>query len=672
MHLLAGSNWPAIGLCFFFFFLIASSAKIPTSKIPSTTKKSSALGVQLQVTDKQVVIDNGIVQVNFSSPGGDVIGIKYKEMDNVLETKNYENNRGYWDVVWSRPRDSNIFDKVQATKFSIIVQNEDQVEISFSKIWSPSMDKTTVPLKVDKRYIVRRGSSGLYLYAVMERLKGWPDVDMDQIRVVFKLQSEKFHYMAISDDRQRVMPMPQDRTTGQPLAYPEAVLLTNPVNPQQKGEVDDKYQYSCENKDNKVHGWISNDPPVGFWMITPSNEFRDAGPVKQDLTSHVGPIVLNMFGSVHYAGKDLNTEYRNGEPWKKVFGPVYVYLNSIPPSENPKALWEDAKRQMSTEVKSWPYNFPRSEDFPSSDQRGNVVGQLVVRDPYINEKLIDASLAYVGLAAPGAVGSWQTEVKGYQFWTQADKKGSFSIKNIRAGKYSLYAFVPGFLGDYKYNVDVIIQPGSEIKLGVLTYDPPRNGTTLWEIGIPDRTASEFYVPDANPTLVNKLYIDSPANKFRQYGLWERYTDLYPKNDLIYTVGVSNYAKDWFFAHVNRKVGNTAYKATTWQIIFELKSVMQSGSYTLQIALASATNSELQVRFNNANVKRPLFTTRLIGKDNAIARYGIHGLYWFYSIQVPASQLLQGKNTIYLTQTRNGSPFSGIMYDYIRLEAPTKA
>lgn len=43
----------------------------------------------------KVVIDNGIVQVNFSSPGGDVIGIKYKEMDNVLETKNYENNRGY-------------------------------------------------------------------------------------------------------------------------------------------------------------------------------------------------------------------------------------------------------------------------------------------------------------------------------------------------------------------------------------------------------------------------------------------------------------------------------------------------------------------------------------------------------------------------------------------------
>ncbi|XP_043811011.1 rhamnogalacturonate lyase B-like [Manihot esculenta] len=668
MHLLVGSSWPAIVLCFFFFFFIASSANIPARKVPSRTNNNPALGVQLQVTDKQVVVDNGIVQVTFSNPGGDVIGIKYKTIDNALEIKNKEDNRGYWDVVWNRPGESNIFDKLQATKFSIIVQNNDRVEISFSKIWSPSMDKTIVPLKVDKRYIVQRGSSGLYLYAIMERLKGWPDVDMDQIRVVFKLQSKKFHYMAISDDRQREMPMPQDRVTGQPLAFPEAVRLTNPVNPKQKGEVDDKYQYSCENKDNKVHGWISNDPPVGFWMITPSNEFRDAGPVKQDLTSHVGPIVLNMFGSVHYAGKDLNAAYRNGEPWKKVFGPVFVYLNSVP-SVNPKALWEDAKRQMSTEVKSWPYNFPRSQDFPSSGQRGNVVGRLVVREQYINKRSMDASFAYVGLAAPGVAGSWQTEAKGYQFWTQADKKGSFSIKNIRAGKYSLYAFVPGFIGDYKYNVDIIIQPGSNIKLGVLTYDPPRNGPTLWEIGIPDRTAAEFYIPDPNPTLINKLYINSPANKFRQYGLWDRYTDLYPKNDLIYTVGVSNYAKDWFYAHVNRRVGNMAYEATTWQIIFELKSAKLSGSYTLQIALASATNSELQVRFNNAKAKRPLFTTRLIGRDNAIARMGIHGLYWLYSIQVPSTQLLQGKNIIYLTQSRKGSPFNGIMYDYIRLEAP---
>lgn len=53
-----------------------------------------------------------------------------------------------------------------------------------------------------------------------------------------------------------------------------------------------------------------------------------------------------MFTSTHYAGKDLNTEYRNGEPWKKVLGPVLVYLNSISPKENSSMLWEDAKEQV--------------------------------------------------------------------------------------------------------------------------------------------------------------------------------------------------------------------------------------------------------------------------------------------------------------------------------------
>lgn len=59
-------------------------------------------------------------------------------------------------------------------------------------------------------------------------------------------------------------------------------------------KVDDKYQYSIENQDNKVHGWICSEPPIGLWMITPSNEFRNAGPVHQDLTSHVGPTLLSV------------------------------------------------------------------------------------------------------------------------------------------------------------------------------------------------------------------------------------------------------------------------------------------------------------------------------------------------------------------------------------------
>lgn len=45
--------------------------------------------------------------------------------------------------------------------------------------------------------------------------------------------------MAVEDNRQRYMPLPDDRLPGrgQPLDYPEAVLLVDPVEPDFKGEV---------------------------------------------------------------------------------------------------------------------------------------------------------------------------------------------------------------------------------------------------------------------------------------------------------------------------------------------------------------------------------------------------------------------------------------------------
>lgn len=53
--------------------------------------------------------------------------------------------------------------------------------------------------------------------------------------------------MAISDDRQRYMPLPEDRTPprGKPLAYPEAVQLLDPFEPEFKGEV--KFKFFLEN-----------------------------------------------------------------------------------------------------------------------------------------------------------------------------------------------------------------------------------------------------------------------------------------------------------------------------------------------------------------------------------------------------------------------------------------
>ncbi|KAL4179886.1 hypothetical protein AMTRI_Chr13g89460 [Amborella trichopoda] len=515
-----------------------------------------------------VVLDNGILQVTLSNPEGIVTGIQYGGIDNLLEILNEEDNRGYWDLVWGDPGSSGrgTFDVIKSTEFNVVVENDDQVEVSFTRTWDPFLKGTL-------------------------HLEGWPDFYLSRTRVAFKLRKDKFQYMAIADNRQRIMPMPDDRLPprGQPLAYLEAVLLVNPINPDLKGEVDDKYQYSCDNKDIGPHGWICTDPLVGFWEITPTNEFRIGGPLKQSLTSHVGPTTLAMMA----------------------------------------------------EVQSWPYSFPASVDYPTKEERGSLSGRLLVRDRKIcQQQRHDCGAAYVGLALPGDAGSWQRECKGYQFWTKTDSEGYFTVNSVGIGDYNLYAWVYGFIGDYKYDDMITISAGESY-----------------------RQRLSFVIP--NP-YQNLEFLDL---EFRQYGLWERYADLYPNEDLVYIVGTSDYRKDWFFAQVTRcdlfnhdfKGENGTYQATTWQIEFNLDNVNQDGTYKLRVALASAAMAELQVRFNDPKANPPHFTTGRIGMDNAIAiaRHGIHGLHWLYSVDIENTCLWWGCT----------SPFQGILYDYIRLEGP---
>ncbi|CAN1288794.1 Rhamnogalacturonate lyase [Linum perenne] len=648
----------------------------------------STQGVKLHLQNNHVVLENGILKLTISKPQGIITQITYNGINNLLEQRNDEMDRGYWDLVWSKEGSTGTKGTISGTKFSVVVENEEQVEVSFARTWDPSLEGQLPSLNIDKRFIMLRNSSGFYSYAIFEHLAEWTPFHLPQVRIVFKLNKDKFHYMAVGDTRQRFMPLPDDRLPERckELDFPEAVLLVNPVEAEFKGQVDDKYQYSCENKDLKVHGWICSNPAVGFWQITPSNEFRTGGLVKQNLTSHVGPINLAMFLSAHYAGDEMVLKLKPGEPWKKVLGPVFMYFNTTADGGNDPIH----SSLMKVEVESWPYNFPASEDFPKADQRGRISGRFLIHDRCVSKTIVPGSGGFVGLAAPGEVGSWQTDGKGYQFWTEANAQGNFSISNIRPGEYNLYAWIPGFIGDYKSDSLITIAPGSDMDMGDVVYQPLRDGPTLWEIGFPDRSAAGFYVPEPDPVYANKLIVDR-CNRFRQYGLWDRYTELYPKEDLVYTVGKSDWTKDWFFAHVPRflflcpKTDKGECEPTTWQIKFKLDNKSngdEDNNYKLRIAIATAHIAELQVRVNNPDMARSaLFTTGVVGHNNAIARHGIHGLYRLYSVDVPTSLLLHGgdevNNTFYFTQTQTKAPsyapfegpFQGFMYDYIRLESP---
>ncbi|KAF8652226.1 hypothetical protein HU200_062861 [Digitaria exilis] len=674
-------SWPS------FLVLLVATVAAAAAESSRVTRKASpgaaAAGgaVTLSVGPRQVVVDNGVVRVELSSPEGRITGVSYGGEPNLLQYDAGDGDAGgYWDSVWNYPGSGlpqGLYSALDSTEFHIVSSSEDKVELSFRNTYNPSL-QNSFRLNIDKRVVMVRGSSGFYCYAIFEHAGEYPSLNISEARLVFILNTGKFNYMAITDDIQRYMPSAIDRDEPRavPLAYKEAVLLVDPMEPQFRGEVDDKYQYSLDNKDNVVHGWISggNSNPMGFWVITPSNEFKSGGPFKRELTSHVGPTSLTMFFGTHYIGKPMVFKIGDGERWKKVLGPVFIYLNSSPKrTDYLKALWEDAKVQAQTEARNWPYSFLASTDFPKAEERGAIAGRLLVRDRYVSKTDKPAAMAYIGLASPGQPGSWAIESKGYQFWARTTSDGVFRINNVRAGVYNLYAFVPGVLGDYSYSSPLTIEPGRAMSVGDLVFEPPRSGPTLWEIGVPDRMAAEFYVPDPDPKYVNKLFVNK--DRYRQYGLWERYTALYPEKDLMFDVGKSDVSKDWFFAQVTRKVGQDTVP-TTWQIRFSLNPVAADSTYTLRIALAASQTCRLQVQVNGG-VKggdQGVFTTPEMGDDNAIARHGIHGLQWSLEFAIPGHLLVQGNNTIDMRVAQTGeaatAKIAGVMYDYLRMEGPS--
>ncbi|KAF2303729.1 hypothetical protein GH714_021492 [Hevea brasiliensis] len=501
-----------------------------------------------------VLLDNGLVRLTILKPQGYLTGIKYGGLDNLLDLKSSESSRGYWDINWSLPG------------------GQDRYQL----------------------YILKSGVSGFYCYAIYERPAGCPAFDL--------LRQGWFHYMAISDEKQRIMPMPED-------------LLP----------------------DGGVHGWISSDPIVGFWIIFPSHEFRNGGPTKQNLTAHTGPDCLAMFHGTHYIGDDILAHFQEGEAWRKTFGPFFVYLNSTTNVSNAYNLWKDAKKQRLLEEAAWPYEFVSSTYYLTAKDRGSATGRLFVQDRFISGSPIPAKHAHVGLSAARTAGAGKQKARIINSGCKQIQMETLPSRML-SPVYGLHGWVPGFIGDYLDNALVTIS-----------------------------AAVGDYVPDANPAFVNKLFIKSPE-KFRQYGLWDRYTDMHPESDQTFTIGMSDPKTEWFFAHVDRRWADNKYVPSTWTIKFNLDSV-NSGNYKMRLAIASATRSDLKVYMNGMDVEHMVFQVMNLGTDNTVCRHGIHGLYQLFSIDVSSSLLVTGDNSMFLAQARGGDALCGILYDYVRLEAP---
>jgi rhamnogalacturonan endolyase len=565
-------------------------------------------------------------------------------------------------------------------------------------------------MDIEVRYAMERGLSGIYAYAEFSHPASYPAAHEGESQFILQLDPS-FNWFSVDADRNMLVPSMQDLRTGVEIhAKEQHILSTGPF----KNSVDHKYSYCAIMYRIPAWGFSSPTRHVGVYLINPTTEYIGGGAEKMDL---VGPFawgsnntIQDYWTSGHYAG-GAGCDVPAGANWKRVIGPMFVYFNAL---ENPKdptqaeldtfaatagnptvpavwhdnaiVLWQDALARAKTEKAAWPYDWVSGVDYPHKSERGNVTGQFVLNDPQAATTKLPGLT--VGLAHPdytttaggftqrsgnGNVIKWPHEGNYYQFWTDGTDDGKFTIPSIRPGTYTLHAFADGVLGEFA-KTDITVEAGKNLDLGKIEWKPVRYGKQVWEIGYPNRNGSEFF----------------KGNDYWFWGWCVRYPLLFP-NDITYTIGKSDYHKDWFFEEVPhgestawlnpeaKDPANQPYgwvkagtqgqdmwrtigrgRATTWTIKFNMEKAVQ-GKATLRIALGGADGGGLAIGVNGKAVGsiRPVST-------NALRYNTDRGVWHEYSQAFDAALLKAGENEMTLTVPA-GELTSGVAYDYLRLE-----
>ena len=135
----------------------------------------------------------------------------------------------------------------------------------------------------------------------------------------------------------------------------------------------------------------------------------------------------------------------------------------------------------------------------------------------------------------------------------------------------------------------------------------------------------------------------------------------------YTIGKSDFHKDWFFEQVphstnlNDNTGKAPGRATTWTINYNLPSDPQ-GRAILRLAICGIGARNIDVAVNG----KPVGSVTGLRYNATINRDGIGGYWTEKDVQFAASAMHAGQNVMTLTIPAGGLT-NGIMYDYLRLE-----
>jgi len=631
---------PAV-LSIFFLSLLTCNASADTASPISATQ-----------TADRISIRNGHIAIEISRTDGIILslekfdGITYRSLGVATKkaaSRKHDNGfqddpetAMYWDANADVPvvpqglvPDKKGYYRIHPHQghTELIVNTPDRAEVSTTAAATPLF-----PFAVEYHYVVFRGQSGFYAYVVLHHAKADPAATLYQTRFVIKTATDGiFDQWAIGGGK--FVPLPLAAVTKQ---------LTDATYRLADGTVKTKYMQSVYWSQVPVYGYVGKD--IGLWMVEPSPEYHNGGPIKQGQTVHDN-VLLRVLQSVHFGASPVTVQA--GEEWSKVYGPFFVYANQASGAD---ALWQDAVHQFSQQTAEWPYAWVTSPEYIHA--RGDIEGQIQLTGKSVTG-------AWVILSPQGV--DWSAQSKGYNYWTRVDSNGYFRISKVIPGDYTLYISGADQPTDFVQN-QVHVAANHTNDLGTLYWTPVTHGTQLFQIGTFDRSAGEF----------------RNGEDARQYQMFLRYPEQFP-NDVDFIVGKSDPRVDWNYAQWSTYSHNPA-----WKIHFQAQST--PGNATLTIGFASAqpahgNETDLRIHVNGTEVAQ----IHLPKTGTAGYRGGVQDSpYNLRTIQFSGSLLKNGNNIIELqhhdavpfqqyipgassTQVPSGGIPGQVMYDAIRLE-----
>ena len=550
------------------------------------------------------------------------------------------------------------------------------VDMAFKSTYNSAT--LTVPMDMEIHYALGKGNAGLYVYMVANHPSSYSpygDATIDFMQMIWPgphtstsllcenqyLDNVKYglYLSGVQQVRNGLAPTFVDNYSAIPIpGFPQEIAqyTTGLFD----GNWNGKYSYTFDYPTIGTWGMASDIKHIGLWVVDGDHSYQNNGPTACEYAGGFTGVLLFEPLIAHYDNTGLTVS--GTANWTKVYGPWLLYFNSVTTGTG---AWKDAQNQAIAETQALPYSWLTNSAYQPKAQRATVTGKLVINDALRPGS--SAAGAWVGLAAPDSgiendPNDWQFQSDAYQYWTQAAADGSFTIPDVQtfspyggAASYELYAYSSGTststgsVGQYSTG-PIAIASGSTTNVGTLTWNVPHLGQQLvWEIGIPNRSASEF----------------KHGDEYGRPGMWTNFINEFT-NPLEYNVADNNWSTAINYCH---SVDNMATSPWKWHINFNLTSINQ-GTYWLNIAYASPASIQI-IRVNDDSSIFADFTPANadLGATTYI-REGIHSKYSVAHVAIPWSKLNVGANTITLDHEYHSDHGEAhFMYDYIDLEAP---